>query len=146
MSGDAEDKAVRLLHEVLLGRKPRRPSSNDWVSIEPVLDFLMLGQVGGVLAQLFKVAHQRLAPSAEEGWEPVDISVAEDHVLAVSWHSVAGARYRRSLKVITDPNEQFLQRAMSIVLEPFRWLASWFTQAAHGLRSSQAVVAAVTTL
>ena len=64
---DSEDKAVKLLHQVLLSKKPRRPSLNDWVSVEPVLYFLLMGQIGGALEQLYLAAHKHLQQNADEG-------------------------------------------------------------------------------
>ena len=132
------DKAVQLVHSTILARKPRRPSNNDWVSVEPVLDFLVVGQVGNIMARLFEAAHKRLEPAARgEGMAPAEQQQthAEEFLLNMSWHKVAGVRYNRSLQVIRCSDEQFLQRALSVVLEPCRWLASWFTQSAHSLRS-----------
>ena len=114
---------------------------SDWTSVEPALDFLMLGQVMNIVPRLYATAHKRLTPKVVAGEDLGGGAGSETFLLDVSWHKVAGLRYQRGLMTVSDPWEQKLQRLLCIVLEPLRWLHSWFTQSAHGLQPSKALPA-----
>ena len=82
-----------------------------------MLRFLMLGQVGNIWEQLHVAAHQkldlselRMAPKLEDVLDQVD----EDFLQTISWHKVAGSRYKKGLLVLADPHERFVQRAMEL--------------------------------
>lgn len=125
-------RACRLLRATLLHKKPRSPSMSDWCSVEPTLDFLLHGQVGDCLAALYRRAHQKITPSEEANLAHVDPTLSDDFLLGLTWHQVAGKRYLRGLNLLTNADAKWKQRALSVVLEPMRWLCSWWTSASHG--------------
>ena len=106
---------------VILRALPPIPIKAKWTKTGPCTVFFMLGMsVGKILRWVWEVGlsslKQRLVVSGE------DQCYLED----VNWHVVASSRAQKGRKLLSNPDTGTLLVIMVLLMEPSRWLTSWF--------------------
>lgn len=93
--------------------------------------FFSLGGMFGILPRLVEISFR----DSLGGQAPADAADAaspeDERDPAFDWHCVAGKRYHRFLRVMRNDDERFVILAISIVLEPARYLTKFFMAASN---------------
>lgn len=97
----------------------------------PCMMFFNLGGMFGILPQLVDISFR----DSLAGRAPADAAAAavpdDERDPEFDWHHVAGKRYHRFQRVMRNDDERFVILAISIVLEPTRYLTKFFMAASN---------------
>ena len=106
------------------------------MSLPQTLDFFLLAVIGNVFPLLLRgaMAGSNLDKAAEETFK----STVEGFSVDISWHAVAGSRYKLGIANLENPAWRAKIAMVSIVLEPFRVLAVLYISIAENVVAGDA--------
>ena len=123
------DEVSEVLLNVIFPRMPLEPVAEKWTKLTPCLSFFVAANSFGILAAIVDLAAFKFDVNDAERQRGV---AGEAQVDELQWGALAGARLRRTQRLLANPVQRFHQHVLSVVLEPLQCLHSFYLNVAHG--------------
>ena len=108
---------------LVLRRIPGTPSATKWTKLGPCLDCIILGQLHGLWAMLFRTAFAKLTFTTDV---QSDKDIDPEAQSELTWHQVAGSRYQKANRLVQSEEDGESLRITAVTMEPIRFLTRWF--------------------
>ena len=124
---ETRQKMIVAILGLVLRRIPGTPSATKWTKLGPCLDCMLLGQLHGLLAMLFRTALGKLpfvtdVQSDVKNKDDIDPEAQSE----LTWHQVAGSRYQKATRLVRSEVDNESLRITAVTMEPIRFLTRWF--------------------
>ena len=127
--GSTVEKLVAHLQASVTGSSPTTPQLGKWTQLGLCLDWFVVGFMGNFIPSLFAFAFSGVAmPSGAEGL-PLDMS--EGFLMDLSWKALTGVKKKAAQGKLTDAEWCAKVLILAIVIEPCRFLCSYFMAQSH---------------
>ena len=129
------DDAAATGTEVYFKRQPVPPSSGKWEKLVPGIMWMVKLQLSGLLQLLLRPAFRKASfhkASGNSQTEDLDDPALR---LDLSWHEVAGKRYARLERMVSNVWQEYVLMVTLLVAEPFRIMTHVLIAASNNERS-----------
>jgi len=108
-------KAMTSVQNIIFRCQPKVPVISKWTQLGPCVDWFLFAAIFGLVKHLFPKAFGEL--KFESQTLPPGGEALGEHEEQISWHAVAGTRYKSSLRFLNSADSEFDTAVLAVVLD-----------------------------